>query len=189
MTTPREVKDFAILFSYFWYRDFPVHINYREYGGRADWTIHIGVTMRACADLMGYFTAFEKGIRTDAIMTNNAKEMIAQAEWEWNPLHRRGVNEIEKLLSRESEFQFSIFFNYTNERKFEEILNIFKIKWEKAKRPLLLFLVTYSKDGRNRIFKDMYVYLFYKGKKRLLRKQPALPWEANGRRWECINGS
>ncbi len=45
-------EDFATLFQYFWYRDFPID-QVSTGAKRADWTIHIGVVVRNVADLMG----------------------------------------------------------------------------------------------------------------------------------------
>ena len=80
------LTDFATLYSHMWYRDFPLHPSVRDKAERADWTIHIGITVRSIADLMGLFTHFESGQRTDAILRGNRNEAMAALEWEWNNL-------------------------------------------------------------------------------------------------------
>ena len=67
----RITRDFITLFNKLWYRDFPLSENHKSIGSRAEWTTHIGICVRSCADLMGYFTHFEQGNRTDAIIKNN----------------------------------------------------------------------------------------------------------------------
>src|SRR5688500_336555 len=89
------MHDFATLFNAFWYKDFPLTKGYKAIGSRADWTIHIGIYMRSCADLMGFFTYFESGGRTDAIICNNEEMDIARIEWEWWEASSNKVNEIQ----------------------------------------------------------------------------------------------
>jgi hypothetical protein len=106
---PCRLVDFATIFSYMWYRDFPLHPTFREQAQRADWTTHIGISVRSTADLMGLFTHFESGGRTDAILRTNQGNPIAALEWEWNAIHQgdSAVNEFEKLRARcgSSEFR------------------------------------------------------------------------------------
>jgi hypothetical protein len=61
-------RDFTTLFNVVWYRDFPLEYGVRELGRRAEWTTHIAVCVRSAADLLGYFTHFEAGTRTDAVI-------------------------------------------------------------------------------------------------------------------------
>src|SRR4030042_5987281 len=86
-------EDFATLFQYFWYRDFPMDAKIAIGAGRVDWTIHIGVVVRKIADFMGLVTRFEEGGRKDAMLRSTDGDEIA-VEWEWG-----GVwgNELEKL--------------------------------------------------------------------------------------------
>ena len=74
-------EDFAALFQYFWYRDFPMDAKMATGAGRVDWTIHIGVVVRNIADLMGLVTRFERGSRKDAILRSTEGDEIA-IEWE-----------------------------------------------------------------------------------------------------------
>jgi hypothetical protein len=89
------LDDFATIFAHMWYRDFPR----REDVQRADWTMHIGFTVRATADLMGLFTHFESGGRTDAVLKDNKNEPVAALEWENRGFHEGDavVNEFGKL--------------------------------------------------------------------------------------------
>jgi len=85
-------EDFAVLFQYFWHRDFP--IDQRSVGARRiDWTIHIGVVVRNIADLMGLVARFECGGRKDAVFRSFDGDEIA-IEWEWEGI---GGNELKKL--------------------------------------------------------------------------------------------
>ena len=87
-------EDFATLFKYFWHRDFP-QAPAATGARRIDWTIHIGIIVRNIADLMGVYTRFERGGRTDAVLRAAYKDLIA-VEWEWSGvLH--GENELDKL--------------------------------------------------------------------------------------------
>src|ERR1700720_2681382 len=79
--------DFATIFSHMWYRDFPLQPSLRDKAQRADWTTHIGITVRSTADLMGLFTRFESGGRTDAVLKENQGKSVAVCEWEWDGFH------------------------------------------------------------------------------------------------------
>ena len=46
---------------------------------------------------MGYFTHFEQGNRTDAVIKDNSQNDIAHIEWEWHQVFLENVNEIKKL--------------------------------------------------------------------------------------------
>lgn len=113
------IRDFATLFAYLWYRDFPLHPALRGQGQRADWTTHIGITVRSTADLLGFFTHFESGGRTDAILRDGIGRPVAAIEWEWLAIHRgdSDVNEFEKLNSLcrmpgYEELQFAVLIGY-----------------------------------------------------------------------------
>ena len=87
-------EDFATLFQYFWYRDFP--IDQKAIGARrSDWTIHTGIVVRNIADLMGLVTRFESGKRKDAILRSAEGDEIA-IEWEWGGVFGK-ANEVQKL--------------------------------------------------------------------------------------------
>lgn len=82
---PNELMlDFVSIFNAFWYRDFPLSKDYKINATRAEWTIHLGVCTRSTADLLGYFTHFESGGRSDAVIKDNKDNVIANIEWEWS---------------------------------------------------------------------------------------------------------
>jgi hypothetical protein len=62
------LEDFATLFQYCWYNNFPIDKIIATGAKRADWTIHIGLVVRRVGDLLGFVTRFEHGGRTDAIL-------------------------------------------------------------------------------------------------------------------------
>ncbi len=61
-------EDFAVLFQYFWHRDFPIDQEIAVGALRIDWTIHVGIIVRSIADLMGLVVRFERGGRKDAVL-------------------------------------------------------------------------------------------------------------------------
>ena len=181
----KTLHDFVTLFNAFWYKDFPLSTGYKAIGSRADWTIHIGICVRSCADLMGYFTYFESGGRTDAIIRNNKEQDIAHIEWEWWEARSNKVNEIQKLSEHNSNAEFSAFISYSEDNLLEQNLQRIAEQWQKSPNPLLIFLVTFSKQGRYRMFNTLETYLIRNGIYELLRSQPALPWDSEGTRWEA----
>lgn len=64
----RRQRDFVAMFNALWYRDFPVVRANIEIGKRALWTSHIASVVKGSADLLGLFTCFESGNRTDAVI-------------------------------------------------------------------------------------------------------------------------
>jgi hypothetical protein len=90
------LSDFATIFAHMWYRDFPLQRSLREKAQRADWTTHIGIAVRSTADLMGLFTCFESGVRTDAVL-RDTNGVVAALEWEWAALHSGKVKRIQEV--------------------------------------------------------------------------------------------
>lgn len=187
------IDDFIVLFNYLWYRDFPLHKTHKPAGSPAEWTTHIGICVRSCADLMGYFTLFEQRNRIDAVIQNNAGEDVAHVEWEWSPiLHvgsrkiNRKVNEIKKLYEQKEGAKFSAFISYRRPEHLTNSLKIIQKQWKENQHPLLVFLVTYGKrKGKNiRDLDKLGTYLIQNGKRKEVRTQPALPWKVRGTRWE-----
>src|SRR5579871_4698330 len=95
------LTDFATIFAHLWYRDFPLQWSLRDKAQPADWTTHIGIAVRSTADLLGLFTHFESGGRTDAVLRDTCGA-VAALEWEWASLHRGDsvITEFEKLKDR-----------------------------------------------------------------------------------------
>ena len=187
-------EDFATLFQYFWYRDFP--IDQRATGARrADRTIHIGVVVRNVADLMGLVTRFERGGRKDAVLRSTEGDEIA-IEWEWG-----GVwgNELEKLkqhkvwsIDRSSErlLKYAVLITYTHTPNIERVYNHITEKWQGAQWPLLLILIDLIESKKyymGKEFKNIQMSVFHKGERRELRSAPAFPWEVPGTRWSYMS--
>jgi hypothetical protein len=182
------LRDFATIFAHAWYRDFPIQPPVRIKAQRADWTIHIGVAVRATADLLGLFSHFESGGRTDAILRDRTKAPVAAFEWEWIRLGKK-TNELEKLkrASRDPKFaciQFAAFITYSRESEAEENLARVLKSWEGAAVPLLLTAIVFQWKDKRRVFKRMTFHEVHDGAAQLLRDQPAYPWEVKGSRWE-----
>ena len=179
------VNDFTTLFSYLWYRDFPVDTWFRDIGGRADWTTHISMTFRGCADLMGYFTHFETGGRTDAVIKNNKKSPLVFAEWEWDSPEKNKINEFKKLRenSNKNSPEVCFLFIYYPSNKESELLETIKKEWDNISTPLLVATIYYS-GGSTRTFDKLVFNLVKNNKIKFLRDQPALPRDVAGTRWE-----
>ena len=186
-----SIEDFATLFQYFWYRDFPMDAKMAVGAGRVDWTIHIGIVVRNIADLMGFVTRFESGKRKDAVMRNTEQDVIA-LEWEWEG--SRG-NEIKKLKEhrlwsydedRQRKLQYAVFITYTTTEDIDKVYEDVSHKWGDASWPLLLVLIEVKESGEffsGREFKHIWMSLFDKGKPTQFRSAPALPWEVSKTRW------
>ena len=174
-------EDFATLFKYFWHRDFPqtpAAIGAR----RIDWTIHVGVIVRSIGDLMGIFTRFEYGRRTDAVFRAASKDLVA-IEWEWNGVFH-GANELDKLKNYKvrgtDSLRYCVLITYVHtpyiNAAYEHVLK----KWENAKWPLLLILIDY-KDSKiyssRRDFSKVNISLFSDKVQKELDIFPALPWQ------------
>jgi len=184
-------EDFATLFQYSWYRDFPMDAKMATGVGRVDWTIHIGVVVRNIADLMGLVTRFERGGRKDAVLRSTEGDEIA-IEWEWG-----GVwgNELEKLKQHkvwgkdkgsERLLKYAVFITYTHTPNIEKVYNHVMEKWEGAPWPLLLILIDLEESkefGSHKEFKHIQMSVFHKGERRELRSAPAFPWKVCGTRW------
>ncbi len=183
-------EDFATLFQYFWYRDFP--IDQKATGAqRVDWTIHIGIVVRNIADLMGLVTRFESGGRKDAVLRSTDGDEIA-IEWEWE-----GVwgNELEKLKlhkvwSKDKDskrlLKYAVLITYTHPPNIEKVYSHVTEKWGGAQWPLLLMLIDLEESkifASHKEFKHIQMSVFDRNGRRELRTAPAFPWEVNGTRW------
>jgi hypothetical protein len=181
----RRDRDFVALYNALWYQDFPITFERQDIGRRALWTTHIASTVKQCSDLLGLFTCFETGGRTDAVIEDINGQKWAKIEWEWIQPHRESVNELSKLASaaQQSEADTFIFIGYSrtdhNEQNILELVNA----WGRIEKPLLAFLVTFSITVNRRKFKTLQTHLVQRSKHRPLREQPALPWENMGTKW------
>ena len=179
-----RVNDFISLFNAFWYRDFPVSENYKTLGSRAEWTTHIGICVRSCADLLGLFTYFESGDRTDAIIKDNSGKDVVYVEWEWIQPFRIEVNEVKKLYLHRKNTEFSAFVSYSRRSNHDDNLDRIQKQWKNSADPLLVFLVTFDVKNTRRWFYYLETHIVQNGKIKKIRSQPALPWDAKGTRWE-----
>jgi hypothetical protein len=192
------LADFATIFAHMWYRDFRLQRSLREKAQRADWTTHIGIAVRSTADLMGLFTCFESGVRTDA-MLRDTQGVVAALEWEWAALHSGKVTEFKKLLKLcgDAKYQclrFASLVVYGRkggadyDLRTERVLEQYGEDWAKELPPLLLVVIYYRGIGKDaglqrRQFLEMEMYEIAGGRRKLLRQQPALPWDVSGSRW------
>ncbi|MEI6208866.1 MAG: hypothetical protein WCP20_18970 [Desulfuromonadales bacterium] len=182
-------RDFVALFNALWYRDFPVTPGHEKFGKRAVWTTHIASIVKQCADLMGLYTCFESGGRTDAVIQTSSSEIWAKIEWEWSQPRSEKVNEFDKLAASANESELLIYIGYSRSEHHEE--NLLKISntWTNVKTPLLVFLVTFSFHSKRRHFDLLQTHYFKDGKRKLLRRQPALPWQVIGTKWALLANS
>lgn len=195
------LTDFATIFAHMWYRDFPFHALFHEKAQRANWTTHIGIAVRSSADLMGLFTHFESGGRTDAVLKDNKGKPVAALEWEWSALHRGDdvITEFQKLqtLCTEPRFQgirFACLIGYARggttarddyTRRSAAVLDGYAERWRGDLPPLLLAVVHFEDRGKQkgRQFVKMTIDEIEGGRRRQLREQPAYPWEVPWSRW------
>lgn len=190
-----SIEDFATLFQYFWYRDFP--IDQKAIGAhRVDWTIHIGVVVRNVADLMGLVTRFEAGGRKDAVLRSADGDEVA-IEWEWSGVLGK-ANELEKLKEHEvrpkgkERLKYAVLITYTHTYNIDEVYERVRAKWKEAPEapwPLLLILIDLIKVPKSKFttgkeFKNIQMSVFDNGKRMELRPAiPALPWKVPKTRW------
>jgi len=186
-------EDFATLFKYFWHRDFPqspIATGVR----RIDWTIHIGIIVRNIADLMGVYTRFERGGRTDAIFRVANKDLVA-VEWEWSgALH--GENELDKLKDYKvrgtDSLRYCVLVTYVHTPYINAVYEHVLKKWEDARWPLLLILIDYSDSAKissRRIFNKVNISLFNGKMREEFDIFPALPWEVEETRFVEVKPS
>ena len=165
-------EDFATLFQYFWYRDFPID-QIATGAKRTDWTIHIGVVVRNVADLMGLVTRFERGGRKDAVLRSTAGDEIA-IEWEWGgvwdnelgKLKRHRVWSKDKVSERL--LKYAVFITYTHTPNIERVYDHVIRNWEGVRWPLLLVLIDLEESKKfssHKEFKHIKMSVFYKGER------------------------
>jgi hypothetical protein len=193
------LEDFATLFQYFWYRDFP--LDQAATGARrSDWTIHTGIVVRNIADLLGLVTRFESGKRKDAILRSADGDEIA-IEWEWGGVFGK-ANELDKLKKHKvrpeskKKLKYAVLITYTHTPNIQRVYELVKAKWEDKDNggaprwPLLLILIdvidvpsrTFT-SGKE--FQNIQMSTFNDGetvKCTPVRSAPAIPWKVPGTR-------
>jgi hypothetical protein len=207
-STEREallLMDFATIFAHMWYRDFPLQPSFRQKAQRADWTTHIGIAVRSTADLMGLFTHFESGGRTDAVLKDNRGNAVAALEWEWSSLHRGDavVTEFPKLMAccAKEDFRglrFACLIGYARSgigargagdyaERTATVLDSYKERWVGDLPPLLLVAIHFDTTGQRKAVRDftrVTIDVIKGGSRTPLREQTAYPWKVIGSRWE-----
>ncbi len=183
----RRERDFITLFNALWYRDFPIIAGHELKAHRAMWTTHIASVVKACADLMGFFTLFERGNRTDAIIQKANGTNWAKIEWEWDQPFRQKVNEIQKLSdsARRAEADVFIFIGYSWQDRLEESLKAITSQWKVIDQTLLVFILIFKEYKQPRQFRTMQTYRINKNTRRKLGEQYALPWNVPDTRWQA----
>lgn len=182
----KQQRDLVSLFNALWYRDFPVTPVHMHLGRRAVWTTHIASIIKRSADYMGYFTCFETGGRTDAVIQKADGTAWARVEWEWAQPRFDKVNEIVKLSeSTQSASDLAVFVGYSDARFHNENVQSILGQWRSA-GTLLAFIVEFELEGRTRRFTKLRSYVFKDGVFKALRQQEALPWHVPGSRWQLL---
>lgn len=183
-------EDFATLFQYFWYRDFPM--DQKATGARrSDWTIHTGIVVRNIADLMGFVTRFETGGKKDAVLRGIEGDEIA-IEWEWSDVLGEKANELKKLKDHsvrpkgKERLKYAVLITYTHTYNIDRVYKRVKDEWKDASWPLLLILIDVEESKKffsHKEFKHIQMSLFDKGEPTQFRSAPALPWKVPKTRW------
>lgn len=188
-----SIEDFATLFQYFWYRDFPMSQKAKG-ARRIDWTIHIGSVVCNIAHFMSLVSRFETGGRKDAVLRSADGDEVA-IEWEWG-----GVwgNELEKLKTHrklwpksKQGLKYAVLITYTHTPNIENVYAHVVKNWECARWPLLLILIDLIDVPKSRFtmgkeFNNIQMSIFSEGEKverTQLRLAPAFPWRIAGTRW------
>ncbi len=175
-------RGFATLFNALWYRDFPMAATSKPRASRAELTTHIATCARGVADLLGFFTHFETGKRTDAVIKNAFGESVARIEWEYAQPNHKNFNELHKLRESHADANVAVLITYSRNEFHEQNMRIIHKEWGHCATPLLLFLVRY-RYAKGRQFGNLETHLIHDGKTQCLMSQPALPWKAEGTRW------
>ena len=183
-------EDFATLFQYLWYRDFPLDL--RATGARrTDWTIHIGIAVRTIADLIGLVTRFEAGSRKDAVLRSVDGDEIA-VEWEWGGVWGNELQKLKehKVWSKQKDskrlLKYAVLITYTHTPNIQKVYEHVTEKWQEARWPLLLILIDLEESGdffSGKRFNNIQMSIFDINGQRELRTAPAFPWKVDCTRW------
>ena len=177
-------RDFVALFNALWYKDFPIVRGHEHLGKRALWTTHISSVIKQCADLMGFFTCFETGNRTDAVIKKASDNIWAKVEWEWKELSDEKINELDKLASAAKEADLMVFVGYSHKNKYANNKKKIHDSWKGIKTPLIVFLITFDKrEQKIRKFDKLETFLFKEGKIKMIKRQEAYPWRVEETKW------
>ena len=158
---------------------------------RSDWTIHIGLVVRAVSDLMGLITRFESGNRKDAVLRSGEGDEIA-VEWEWNGAWGNELRKLKthRIWSAKKDpthlLKYAVLITYTHTPNIGRVYDHVRNEWHDAPWPLLLILIDLAESRKffsGKDFKHINTSMFDKSRQRLLRDAPAFPWHIEGSRW------
>ena len=189
-------EDFATLFQYFWYSDFPIDQSGTG-ARRSDWTIHTGVVVHNIAKLMGFVVRYESGHRKDAVLRSADGDEIA-VEWEWDGVFGN-ANELSKLKDHKiwpgskKSLKYAVLITYTHTENVQSVYERVETEWGAdagTRWPLLLILidikdVSKSEYFTGKEFQNIQISYFSDGKKverKEIRSGPAFPWKVTGTR-------
>ena len=99
-----------------------------------------------------------------------------------------GAND-EFLASASDNADMFIFIGYSQNKYLEDNLALIEKAWRGIKKPLLVILVTFTKEGRWRYYDELHTYSCDSSGVALVRKQPALPWRVANSRWQYPYGT
>ena len=189
------IDDFATLFQYCWYRDFPIDDKGSVGAKRTDWTIHIGIVVRMVGDLLGFVTRFERGGRKDAMLRSREGDEIA-VEWEWGGSWEQ---ELKKLKdpgriwrvdpNAPKVLKYGVLITYGGETDSELKEDYKKAEgaWRHAPWPLLLILIRTKKSAKyssGREFTEITMAKISGDSEPIsLRSANAFPWNITATRW------
>lgn len=144
-----RTTDFNSLYNAFWYREFPVVNGPVNFAKRADWTTYIATSVRQIASMMGLFSCFESGGRTDAELQHADRKVWAKLEWEWDEPrdHKPDTGEVQKLALASGKADVCVFIGYSQVRHLEANLKLIKNSWSAVPNSLIVFLVTFEQSG------------------------------------------
>ncbi len=179
-------RDFATLFKWHWFRDFPTDPAWAKTDGRATWTQHIAHTVQSCASLLGLYCRFEEMNKTDGVLWSS-NGLVALLEWEWS--HGSGASdwrhELKQLRSAAESTdhrpEFCGLFFYPPHHEFSAVMEEVERAWV-SEVPLLAIAIT--NDGAStRTFRELVVLEVRAGDAVELHRIAAVPVAVTGTRW------
>lgn len=135
----------------------------------------------------GFFTLFESGSRTDAVIQKASGKPWAKIEWEWAQAHLPTVNELKKLAKAAIEdAELLVYIGYSKNIDHAKNIKTIKKVWQNIDKPLIAFLVTYCRRTPIRHFNSLQTHYLKSGTHKMVREQPALPWQVKDTVWHLL---